>query len=149
MASDYDAILIKQHPLEKNSKVQERLLKSLQNAALTAENVYKLLSHQNLVGVAALSSSCVYEASFFKKRQHVLLPDVTFDQSPLGHPTFDIGNDILVPDFWRSVLSAIGLDVTPKDGLEIQFKPNRFRLQHHTAWGYNQIDTDISVGWAK
>ena len=53
-----------------------------------------------------------------------------------------------MPDFWREVLAPTGLELTPKDGLRLPAKPNRFRQQLRSAWGYNQIDTDIPVQWA-
>ena len=46
------------------------------------------------------------------------------------------------------MLAASPCPVTPKDGLRLPAKPNRFRQQLRSAWGYNQIDTDIFIEWA-
>lgn len=149
IARDYSAVLVKQHPLEPQPEIRDMLLCSLPYAEVTEENFYRLVSHRNLRGVAALSSSCIFEARFFGKRQHALMPGVDFSRSPAGLPICDVGDALLTPDFWRDVLGASGLEVTGKDGIVLPPKPNRFRMQHRIAWGYNEIDTDIAVGWAK
>lgn len=148
VASEYSSVLVKPHPLEAESKSRDLLLRMLPNASETNENFYRLVSHPNLKGVAALSSSCIYEAGLFGKRQHTLMPSVICNRSSIYHKSLDVGDAILTPDFWRDVLRTFGVSVSAKDGLVLPSKPNRFRLQHRTAWGYNQIDTDISVAWA-
>lgn len=149
IAKDYSSVLVKQHPLEPQPGICDMLLRNMPDAKLTEENFYRLVSHRNLKGVAALSSSCVYEAGFFGKRQHALMPSVNFSKSPAGLDLCEVGDILLVPDFWRDALGASGLAVSAKDGITLPPKPNRFRLQHHTSWGYNEIDTDIAVAWAK
>lgn len=149
IAENYSSVLVKTHPLETQPEICEMLLRSLASAQLTDENFYRLVSHRNLKGVAALSSSCVHEATYFGKQSHALMSNVDFTTSSAGLQICDVGDVVLTPDFWRDVLGAAGIDVTVKDGLVLPPKPNRFRMQHHTAWGYNEIDTDIAVGWAK
>ena len=61
----------------------------------------------------------------------------------------NIDHTILMPDFWRDLLGAVGCAVSKRDGLRLPAKPNRFRQQLRSAWGYNQVDTDISARWAK
>lgn len=148
LAMQYSNTLIKHHPIEPQHEICNTLLRCLPNASLTEENFYRLVAHPNVDGVAALSSSCVHEAGYFGKRQHILMAGVDFETSAVGSDVLDIGDAIMMPDFWRDVLAAANLDVTEKDGLSLPSKPNRFRLQHRTAWGYNQIDTDIAVAWA-
>jgi hypothetical protein len=148
LSRDYAHVLIKTHPLEPTPRLLDKLLQTLPNAKSTDENFYRLISHPNVIGVAALSSSAIYEAAFFGKRAHLLMPNVDFNKSAIGHDIIDIGDAILTPDFWRDALSFWSLPVSAKDGLSLSPKPNRFRLQHRTAWGYNQVDTDIAVAWA-
>lgn len=148
VARDYDAVLIREHPLERQENVGKTLARALPEARITEENVYRLLGHHNLRGVAALSSSCVAEAQWFGKTGHYLIPGFTPDRFTPGEPAVTLDDAIIAADFWRDVLAAAGVAVTARDGLRLPAKPNRFRQQLRSAWGYNQIDTDIAVSWA-
>lgn len=148
VAQEYDHILIKEHPLEPQRNVLNELKNIFPNVAVSTENFYRLLSHENLRGVAALTSSCVVEAGYFGKKGHYLMPGFTHAQNAIGLTPTPICDALIKPDFWREALGAAGLKVSRKDGLSMNFKPNRFRQQLRSAWGYNQIDSDIAVGWA-
>lgn len=147
-ASGYRQVLIKEHPLESRADIRDILLKRVPNSLLTTDNFYRLVAHHNLKGVAALSSSCVPEAKYFGKAGHYLIPGFSHAQLASGIEGLNIDDIILAPDFWRDVLADSGCPVTPKDGLRLPPKPNRFRQQLRSAWGYNQLDTDIFVRWA-
>lgn len=149
ICKDYQHVLIKEHPLEPQQDTMARLLRQLPRAEMTKENFYRLVAHPNLSGVAALSSSCVLEAEYFGKTGHYILPDHRADRFTVGLEALMVDDALLMPDFWRDVLAASPCPVTPKDGLRLHSKPNRFRQQLRSAWGYNQIDTDISVAWAR
>lgn len=148
VAKDYDHLLIKEHPLEPQPETREQLLKIMPGTQVTEDNFYRLISHDNLTGVAALSSSCVLEARYFGKKGHYLLPDYTPQRFTVGQRGVTIDDAVICPDFWRDVLAPSPCPITPKDGLRLPPKPNRFRQQLRSAWSYNQIDTDIAVGWA-
>ncbi len=148
-ASQYDNLLVKLHPLEAQDTVAEAVLSLFPNASTAEDGFYRLVAHPNIKAVAALSSSCVHEAKFFGKEGHYLLPGY-----PPKKPIEDVqdiclDDIILAPDFWRDVFDALGVAVTNKDGLRLAQKPNRFRQQLRSAWGYNQIDTDIFLDWAR
>lgn len=144
----YDHVIIKEHPLEPQKDVLERLTKLIPDNSVSTNNFYVLVSHPNVQAVAALSSSCVLEAQYFGKDGHYLIPGFSHDSFSVGIEGFNIGDDVIMPDFWRDVLASSNCPVTAKDGLRLGVKPNRFRQQIRSAWGYNQIDTDIPVRWA-
>ncbi|WP_299031754.1 hypothetical protein [uncultured Sulfitobacter sp.] len=148
IARDYDHLIIKEHPLEPQPETVAKLGRMLPDTVVSTENFYRLVSHPNVTGVTALSSSCVYEAGFFGKNGHYLLPDFTPATFTVGSEGIHIGDDVICPDFWRDILAGSPCPVTAKDGLRLAAKPNRFRQQLRAAWGYNEIDTDIAVGWA-
>ncbi len=148
LADSFSHVIIKEHPLEPQNEVLERLQKTLPSNSVSQENFYRLISHPNVKAVAALSSSCVLEAGYFGKQGHYLMPGFTHENFSVGIEGVNVGDDIIMPDFWRDVLATSGCPVTAKDGLRLPEKPNRFRQQLRSAWGYNQIDTDIPVGWA-
>lgn len=149
IAQDYDHILIKQHPLEPQEEALTRLKGLFPGSAATTENFYRLVAHRNLAGVAALSSSCVLEATYFGKSGHYLLPGFKHGAQPVGFHATNVDDAIIAPDFWRETLQAAGISVTAQDGIALPPKANRFRQQLRSAWGYNQVDTDIAVNWAR
>lgn len=149
LAAGYDHVIIKEHPLEPQSDTLGRLQKLLPDSSVSHENFYRLISHDNLKAVAALSSSCVLEASYFGKEGHYLLPGFTHESFSVGLEGVNIGDAVIMPDFWRDVLAGSDCPVTEKDGLRLPEKPNRFRQQLRSAWGFNQVDTDIPVAWAQ
>jgi len=149
IAANYGTVLIKEHPLESQSEVLSVLRNALPGSShVTKENFYRLVAHDNLRGVVALSSSCVAEAGYFGKTGHYLIPGFTPDSFTPGIEGVNVDDAILSPDFWRDLLGAAGCTVSDKDGLRLPAKPNRFRQQLRSAWGYNQIDTDIPISWA-
>ena len=145
VARGYRHVLIRPHPLEPGAATLETVQAALPGARATRENVYRLIAHPNVAGVAALSSSCVAEAACFGKRGHYLMPGGAPAEGP-GAVTVD--HALLAPDLWRDLMAAAGIAVSPQDGLRLVAKPNRFRQQLRSAWGYNEIDTDIFVAWA-
>lgn len=150
LAAAHAEVLIREHPLQPRPELCALLLERLPRARLTDENTYRLLGHPNLRAVTALSSSVLAEARFFDKRSHRLLPEergAGATGTEAGPVT--LGDMVLAPDFWREVLAPLGLKLSPRDGLRLPPKPNRLRLQLRSAWGYNRIDTDIAVGWAR
>ncbi|MBN9889822.1 hypothetical protein [Salipiger abyssi] len=149
IAREYDHVLIKEHPLEPQKQVLEQIQSRLPRNTVTTDNFYRLVSHHNLRGVAALSSSCVHEARYFGKQGHYLIPGFTHDSFSVGLEGINVGDAIITPDFWRDTLASTGIALSAKDGLRLPAKPNRFRQQLRSAWGYNQIDTDIAVQWAQ
>ncbi|SLN62604.1 hypothetical protein AQS8620_02842 [Aquimixticola soesokkakensis] len=148
VAQDYDHVLIKEHPLEGQPQTLERLQRYLPQAQATKDNFYRLVSHKNVAGVAALSSSCVLEATYFGRKGHYLLPGFTPDTFTVGLEGVHIDDAIICPDFWRDILAGFPCPVTQKDGLRLPSKANRFRKQLRTAWSFNELDTDIAVQWA-
>lgn len=145
---DYRHVMIKQHPLESQNEVVKQLEAVLPVHQVTGDNFYRLVAHQNVTGVAALSSSCVLEAQYFGKTGHYLLPGFSHENFAVGLEGINISDAVIRPDFWREVLAPSACPVTETDGLQLPAKPNRFRQQLRSAWGYNQIDTDILVSWA-
>ncbi|MEM6625056.1 MAG: hypothetical protein AAF674_22795 [Pseudomonadota bacterium] len=146
LAGRYRDVLIRSHPLEPAPELSDRVLEALPGARMTQDNFYHLLSHNNLAGVAALSSSCVAEARRFGREGHYLIPG--FDETSLtpGIEGITVGEDLLTPDFWRDLLSAAGLAASGKDGLRVPFRANRLREQLRSSWGYSALDGSLKSG---
>lgn len=134
VAKSYDTIYFKPHPYAKNTKVvYKKLKKELTNIELIYDNVYHLLSNENILQVVALNSSVLYEAKYFRK-------EVTF----LYKPTFDFqNNDIgIYGDYFNSDFWSDTLDIKDTN-ISFPFVPNRLRKSINDFWGYNEISDEI------
>lgn len=134
IASCYDAIYFKPHPYAKNNKTIHKALKrELGNTILIYDNIYHLLSNENILHCVALNSSVLYEAKYFKK-------ETTF----LYKPTFDFEKDDIgiYGDYWSSAFWSDILDIEDA-GITLPFIQNRLRKTLNNFWGYNKIDDEI------
>ncbi len=130
----YETIYFKPHPYARNSKyIYKNLKKVFKNLIMIHDNIYNLLSNENIKHVAGLNSSVLYEAKYFRK-------DVSF----LYRHTFDIaGKDIGIygdyfsSSFWADILNIEDTNIT------LPFVPNRLRKSLHDFWGYNEISDEI------
>jgi hypothetical protein len=134
IAKNYDNIYFKPHPYAKNNKLIYKVLKKeFKNLTIVYDNVYHLLSNENIKHIVGLNSSVLYEAKYFRK-------DVTF----LYKHTFDIGgNDIgIYGDYFTSSFWSDILDIEDTN-ISLPFVPNRLRKSINDFWGYNEISDEI------
>jgi len=134
LSKKYNSIYFKPHPYSTNNK---KLLKSLKkylpNVKIIYDNIYHLLSNDNIKHVVALNSSVLYEAKYFHKQ-------VTF----LYKPVYDFkNNDIgIYGDYWSSSFWSDLLDIEDKH-VVLPFVPNRLRIADNDFWGYNELRDEI------
>ncbi len=134
ISKNYETIYFKPHPYAKNNKqIYKILKKEFPHITMIYDNIYHLLSNDNIKHVVGLNSSVLYEAKYFKK-------DVTF----LYKHTFDIGGaDIGIygsyfdSTFWADILGENITDIS------LPFVPNRLRKSINDFWGYNEINDEI------
>lgn len=134
ITKDYDTVYFKAHPYAKNNKeIYKALKKELKNVIMVYDNIYHLLSNENIKHVMGLNSSVLYEAKYFRK-------EVTF----LYEPYFDFAkNDIgIYGDYFSSSFWADILDKEDTN-ISLPFVPNRLRKAINDFWGYNEISDEI------
>ena len=134
VAKDYDYIYFKPHPYAKNSKyMAKELKKELRTVKVVYENIYHLLSSNNISCVVGLNSSVLYEAKYFKKKVEFLY-----------QPYFDIaGKDIgIYGDYWNSSFWSDILDIEDKN-IRLPFAKNRLRIALNDFWGYHEVSEEI------
>jgi len=134
ISKDYKTIYFKPHPYAKNNKyIFKELKKEFKNLEMIYENIYHLLSNDNIKHVVGLNSSVLYEAKYFKK-------EVSF----LYEHTFEIGDkDVgIYGDYWSSSFWSDLLDIEDKN-ISLPFVPNRLRKSLNDFWGYNEISDEI------
>lgn len=134
LSRNYENIYFKPHPYAKNNKrIFKKLKEELGDIQIVHDNIYHLLSSQNIKCVVALNSSVLYEAKYFQK-------EVKF----LYKPYFDIGRsdigvygDYFNSSFWTDILG------TEDKNISLPFVPNRLRKSINDFWGYNEISDEI------
>ena len=133
LSNRYEYIYFKPHPYANNNYIFKNLKKELKNIEIVYDNIYHLLSSENIKCVVGLNSSVLYEAKYFQK-------EVNF----LYKPYFDIGgNDIGIygnyfnSSFWADVLELEDTKIS------LPFVPNRLRKSINDFWGYNEISDEI------
>lgn len=134
LSSRYSHTYFKPHPYSKNNKEIIKILKeSLQKFTVLEDNIYHILSNNNIKHVAGLNSSVLYEAKYFKK-------EVTFFyKSYFDFSSNDIGiyGNYFDSKFWADILDE-------KDkNIKIPFVHNRLRKILNDFWGYNEINDEI------
>lgn len=134
VANSYSSIYFKPHPYAKNNKsIYKALKKELGDVKITYDNIYHLLSNENILHITALNSSVLYEAKYFKK-------ETTF----LYKPTFDFNNEDIgiYGDYFNSSFWSDVLDIEDTN-TSLPFVPNRLRKALNDFWGYNEISDEI------
>jgi len=134
LAESYSCVYFKPHPYAKNSKqIYKILQQELADVEIVYDNVYHLLSNDNIKHVVGLNSSVLYEAKYFKK-------EVSF----LYEHTFEIGGkDVgIYGDYWSSAFWSDLLEIEDKK-IALPFVPNRLRKSLNDFWGYNEISDEI------
>ncbi|OWK40181.1 hypothetical protein FRUB_05100 [Fimbriiglobus ruber] len=144
--------LIKPHPVTDDHGLMTLVRELVPGARTIRDNVYYLLSQDEITRAVAINSSSAIEARYFDKESILLAPpviDATFrGDRPRERGYWSVDHRILEVDFWRNVLSAL-LPTTPLDGHTHTPRPNQFRISLRAFWGFQQIDTDIYVNLAQ
>ncbi|MEA3353368.1 MAG: polysialyltransferase family glycosyltransferase [Campylobacterota bacterium] len=134
ISKKYHHIYFKPHPYAKNTnKLLKELKKYIPNIKITYDNIYHLLSNDNIKHIAGLNSSVLYEAKYFKKEVTFLYkPYFDFDKEDIG-----VYGNYFDSSFWADILQ------TDDKNISIPFSPNRLRKSLNDFWGYSQISDEI------
>ena len=134
ISKSYSHIYFKPHPYAKNNKYIYKILKKeFKNITIICNNIYHLLSNENIKHVVGLNSSVLYEAKYFRKEVTFLYkPYFDFDNNDIG-----IYGDYFSSPFWSDVLDVEDTKIS------LPFVPNRLRKAINDFWGYNEISDEI------
>ena len=134
ISKNYDTVYFKPHPYAKNNKqILNNLKTQIPNISITYENIYHLLSNENIKEVVALNSSVLYEAKYFRKK-------VTFlYNSYFDFTSNDIGiyNSYFTSKFWSDILEIQDTNIS------LPLSQNRLRKSLNNFWGYAEINDEI------
>lgn len=134
LSDDYENIYFKPHPYAKNNKyIFKSLAKKFKNIYPIYDNIYHLLSNNNIKCVTGLNSSVLYEAKYFHKEVNFLYkPYFDFTNNDIG-----IYGNYFNSNFWDNILD------TSTTNISLPFVPNRLRKSVNDFWGYNEISDEI------
>lgn len=134
LSASFENIYFKPHPYAKNTKkLFKELRKRIPNIKITYDNIYFLLSSDNIKSVVGINSSVLYEAKYFGKKVTFLYKQYfDFVNSDIG-----IYGDYFNSSFWTEVAKVEDL------GFALPFVPNRLRKAINDFWGYSTISDEI------
>ncbi len=144
IASGYSKLYYKPHPYAIDKvKVYEALSQSTQCEYID-ENVYQILSSENIKEVITISSSVATEATYFGKRSTCLLREsihtLKEEESDFSSiPYIPILDGFFSQRFWSDILCSEGIH----GSLSIGFGNSRLRKSLQNFWGYNFLDYQI------
>jgi hypothetical protein len=133
ISKDYNIIYYKPHPYENSKDTIKELKKSFKNIIIVYDNIYYLLSNENIKHVIALNSSVLYEAKYFNKQTTFLYkPYFDFSKEDIG-----IYINYFDSDFWSDILEIKNYNI------KIPNQKNRLRKILNDFWGYTELDDEI------
>lgn len=140
LIAGHDNVYFKKHPLNSQSDANSRFVRARPKIVPVAKNIYRMLSDDNLVAVAALSSGALTEARHFGKKVHYLLHEhVRLAETSGSFTARDYvmtGDEYFGHSFWADILSPV-FDTRPGAfRREADAPPNRLRNILNAWWGY-------------
>lgn len=136
--SYYTKIYYKPHPYANKTSKEILYFKNNPNVEFIEDNIYKLLSSNQITGVAALSSGVLEEAKYFEKKVHIISHKYVnyYDKDNENSRDFILlENSYFSPVFWKNVLSPI-LKVNNVDDFHFNNSHNILRESLNSYWGY-------------
>lgn len=146
LCAEHPATVLKPHPLDPgHSLLTVAAGAPARVLGVIRDNVYRMMALPQVAAILTVNSGVAVEAGYFGKRVHTLLPSPVrlgwAAQAPDSAAHVSIGDAVLVPDFWRTVLAPC-TDVSAADGFRLAPKPNRLRIALDSFWNFQEIDTD-------
>jgi hypothetical protein len=138
LVNSYGGVVYKPHPYNKNKKSDEMFMDL--GFEKNHDNFYELISQAEISSIYALTSSVVYEASYFGKNSH-WFSNYPFDFGS-GSSSFDkfrfvpIIGDFINSNFWCDVLGA---------GMGISIKGERF--SDASIYLNGEVRKSLNVNW--
>ena len=139
LSKQYPMIYYKSHPYCNPNSENEKFIRSFENIKIINENIYKLLSTEEFISVAALSSGTLTEAEYFGKTVHTISHRFVNYYKGKGDVQKNefilITDDYYSPTFWADILSPI---FKTKECKYFNFhnRKNLLRQTLNVWWGY-------------
>ncbi len=146
LCAGYAAVVLKPHPLDRHHSLLEVAAAAPTRViGVINDNAYRMMALPQVGAILTVNSGVAYEAPYFGKRVHTLVPLqmrlAWRGAEPDAVVYASLDDVVLTPDFWRSVL-APHTPVSAPDGMRLRPKPNRLRIALDSFWNFQEIDTD-------
>jgi WavE lipopolysaccharide synthesis. len=145
--SNYECIYYKPHPFSNNNKHEIEILERYGKLIVINENIYNLMSNQNISAISGLSSGVLSEAEFFDKKVYYI--SHKYIDYCDGNDDFESSKFILVnnkyfsPVFWQNILNSIFKNTNEISDFSFN-NSNILRASLNCYWGYNLKFFDIN-----
>ncbi len=127
------AVYFKPHPYGQSKAVTDYLRRL--GIRVTTENVYRLLSQDEIEAVYAISSSVLSEARYFgKSAEFFRSTRPPADAMPVAPREF------LTVNFWADLLAPLHTTRRLEPDVWLGDKPNRLRKAFRNWWGYDFVE---------
>lgn len=145
LAKSHDIVYYSRHPFVKEGDEDVlQFVTSFKNVELIDKPAYELITRDEILTVATISSSVATEAKFFdKKVKYFYQPPVDINiDSIRGY--YSVYNKFCSVRFWNSILSPL---FESKDNSDINFFDGKDKLRDALSfyWGYRHIDKTESL----
>lgn len=148
MGKKYNTVYYKPHPFNGDLKEIYKFLEKFPFVKIINENIYYLLSNENIKAVYAISSGVLTEAKYFGKDAYPLFRkfnEYTYDVNSKYSPDLylSIMNNFYNPMFWQDVLGEIVDTKANCKNIQLPNRPNRMRAALNDYWGNTVLDPEV------
>ena len=150
LGNDFNKVYFKPHPHLQNDSSQKNYLAEFPFVQYINANAYKLLAHDNISKVIAISSSILEEAPFFGKQvSHLMPPRYNYAYSKEAafaeNCYLPIYDQFFNPQFWNVVLHGSVPVSVDCSNVEIPHRSNRIRSTFYDYWAHTEIDASVRI----
>ncbi len=148
LGEKYKTVYYKAHPFNNDLKGIYEFLNKFPFIKYTDENIYKLLSCDEIKGVYAISSGVLTEAEYFGKESYPFFRKFnkySYDKnvSFSSNIYLTIQNDFYNPIFWRNIFDGTLPVKNECIDMPVPFRGNRMRAALNDYWGNTVFDPGV------
>lgn len=140
LAETHSKLYFSRHPYETDDEKILGMLRGIKNVELTEVPAYVLLSQDNLVTVAGISSSVVVEGKYFGKETQFFHKPIFEMSTQFGPESYvSILQDFMFGHFWSDVLSPM-IKTRPVNKIDFLDKKDKLRDMLGFYWSHKHLD---------
>ena len=148
LGNEYQTVYYKPHPFNGDLKEIYNFLKKYPFIKIINDNIYYLLSDDNIKAVYAISSGVLTEAKYFGKKSYPFYKkflDYSYDKECKfsSNIYLTIMNDFYMPKFWNDLFTDVLPVKEAYDNYALPVRPNRMRAALNDYWGNTALDPDV------
>lgn len=138
LCTQYNKVYYKPHPYAKKDNKNEIFIRSIENVSVINTNFYRLMSEENIIATAALSSGTLTESKYFGKESIYIshkFVNYCFDKKAEKEDFILIEDEYYSPTFWSDILAPL-FNTIKCNNFNFNNNTNRLRESLHIFWDY-------------